>query len=544
MQVVHKQMILVLSFVIFLVVVGGIGLSSMKESQNGLHTVYHDRVVPLRDLKQISDLYAINIVNATHKARNANISMPAALKLVENAEETIAKLWSGYLATELVAEETRLIDQIRPLMPRAETSIQKLKKILYDSDGRALATFANAELYQVIEPLTDKFAALIDVQLDVARMEYENSQSRYERNLWLTVSLLISAIVIGILIAGFITRKIVGPLNQAVGFATAVSEGNLTRTLPVRQRDEVGLLVLALNRMVESLRTTVGQIHETATGVASASEELSSASVQMSAGMSLQAERVSQIASASTEMAQTSSSIAGNMNTIQQSTVEALSLSREGGQKVKLSAKEMVSIAQQVDEASNYARSLEEKASRVQEVIRMIDDIAEQTNLLALNAAIEAARAGDAGRGFAVVADEVRKLAERSAQSTREINTIVVSMQEGVDQVVSSMDSVNHKAQNGNVLAQETNAAFAEIIGGMETLQELIIQNAASVEEMSVTADQITEDIQAIASASEQTASSSEEVSRASSDLATLASDVQQSVSFFQVTESPMISTK
>ncbi|WP_027389642.1 methyl-accepting chemotaxis protein [Chrysiogenes arsenatis] len=544
MRVVHRQMVLVFSFVVFLVVVGGIGLSSMKESQDGLHTVYHDRVVPLRDLKQISDLYAINIVDATHKSRNANISMAAALKLVENAEEAIAKLWSGYLATELVAEETRLIDQIRPLMPRAEASIQKLKKILYDSDGRALAAFANDELYQVVEPLTDKFAELIEVQLNVARVEYESAQSRYERNLWLTIGLLLGAIVVGVLIAGFITRTIVGPLNHSVDFATAVSQGDLTRTLPVKQRDEVGLLVLALNRMVESLRATVEQIHETATGVASASEELSSASVQMSSGMSLQAERVSQIASASTEMAQTSSAIAGNMNTIQQSTVEALELSREGGQKVKLSAKEMISIAQQVAEASNYARSLEEKAGRVQEVIRMIDDIAEQTNLLALNAAIEAARAGDAGRGFAVVADEVRKLAERSAQSTSEINTIVVSMQGGVDQVVSSMDLVNTKAQNGNVLAQETDAAFAEIIGGMETLQELIIQNAASVEEMSVTADQITEDIQAIASASEQTARSSEEVSRASSDLAALASDVQQSVSFFQVSSPAMVARR
>ncbi|WP_027389480.1 HAMP domain-containing methyl-accepting chemotaxis protein [Chrysiogenes arsenatis] len=384
--------------------------------------------------------------------------------------------------------------------------------------------------YEVIrEDLRDVNAA-ISQAIAAGDTAMENETSKAERIIQLGVAI---AVAIGIFLAITITRMIVTPLRQSVNFADAVAQGDLSQTLALTQRDEVGQLVRALNAMVASLRETVSEIQESATGVASASEELSSASVQMSSGMGLQSERVSQIASASLEMSQTSTEIARNMNNIQENTTDALNLSREGGVKVKQSAQEMVTIANEVEGASGHAHALEEKAGRVQEVIQVINDIADQTNLLALNAAIEAARAGDAGRGFAVVADEVRKLAERSAASADEISAIVQSIQGGVDQVVQAMAQVNNRAQIGNRLAQETDSAFAEIIGGMENLQELIVQNAAAIEEMSSTADQITEDIQAISSASEQTAKSSEEVSRASSDLAMLATNVQESVSIF-----------
>ncbi|WP_027389645.1 HAMP domain-containing methyl-accepting chemotaxis protein [Chrysiogenes arsenatis] len=392
--------------------------------------------------------------------------------------------------------------------------------------------------YQAIRQNIGDINQAINQALAVGNQVMDSETVRAERIILIAAAI---AIALGIFLAISITRMIVGPLQQSVNFANAVADGDLTRTLPIQQRDEIGQLVHSLNTMVGSLRDTVGNIQETATGVASASEELSSASVQMSSGMALQAERVSQIASASLEMSQTSTEIAQNMSQIQGNTSNALDLSRQGGSKVKQSAKEMENIAEQVDIASGHARSLEEKAARVQQVIEVINDIAEQTNLLALNAAIEAARAGDAGRGFAVVADEVRKLAERSANSTEEISSIVESIQGGVDQVVRSMSHVDEKAQIGNRLAQETDAAFAEIIGGMENLQELIVQNAAAIEEMSATADQITEDIQAISAASEQTAASSEEVSRASSDLALLATNVQESVAVFQIEERKML---
>nr|WP_246347280.1 methyl-accepting chemotaxis protein [Desulfurispira natronophila] len=348
---------------------------------------------------------------------------------------------------------------------------------------------------------------------------------------------IVMAIIIGVALTLFITRMIVGPLRESLDFAADVARGNLDHTIALDQRDEVGQLASALNEMVYSLREMIGEVRQSADGVASASEQLSSSSTQMSAGMNSQAESVSQIASATLEMSQTVNETTRNLSDIQENTLEALEHSRKGGEVVQQSTREMNSIAQQVEQTSSFAHSLEEKASRVGEVIQVINDIADQTNLLALNAAIEAARAGDAGRGFAVVADEVRKLAERSSESTQEIINIVQSIQEGVGKVTHSMATVNEKARSGNELATQSDQAFREILQSMEELQQLIEQNVAAMEEMSTASDQVTGDIQSISAAAEETATASEEVGHASSDLARLAGDVREHLSFFRIGE-------
>lgn len=299
-----------------------------------------------------------------------------------------------------------------------------------------------------------------------------------------------------------------------------------------QKRSGVAASMQAVSR---KLREVLGVAQQGTQSVSAVADQLSNASEQLSTGMAAQSERVTLIASASIEMAQTASEIADNVNSVEKSAMEALELAEAGGTKVSQSTKSMDDIFKYVTLASDQASTLEVKANQVQEVVSIISSIAEQTNLLALNAAIEAARAGEAGRGFAVVADEVRSLAERSTQATHEINTIIGSMQESVNQVIDSMVKVSSSAEEGKEISQDTAQSFTKIISSIQLLQEHVTQNRTSIDGMSSTADQITADIQAIADVSHESLASSQHIAESANELVENMQSLNQSAAYFKI---------
>lgn len=315
----------------------------------------------------------------------------------------------------------------------------------------------------------------------------------------------------------------------------ASGEGDLTQRIPVVSRDEIGEATTQINKFVEKIQTIIIDVRSTSEGVASASEQLSSASTQMSSTMNMQAESISQIAAAALEMSQAISTSRENAEEMKRNAETALGAANKGGEVIRRSSGEMQEIVGHVTSAAKSASSLEESAVRVGQVIQVINDIADQTNLLALNAAIEAARAGDAGRGFAVVADEVRKLAERSTVSTAEIIDIVKTIQNGITAMTRAMENVNTKVQHGSALSQEAEGAFHVILENIHALQQIIGHNALSMDEMYSTSEQISDDIQGVSAATEESAKASEEVAGAANNLAQLAGDVKHHLGGFIV---------
>ena len=204
---------LAMTMLLSCLVIGVFGLYGLKSTVAGLNTVYLDRVVPLRDLKLIADLYAVQVVDASHKARNGNFSYAEGLREIEKAEADIERIWQAYLATHLITEEQRLIERITPLMAASQEPLQRLKASLRTNDSTLLDGFVRDELYALIDPLSGLFSELIEVQLGEARRQYELGQATYASNRLLVFSLLLLTLAGGALFAWVIGRQLLRQLG-------------------------------------------------------------------------------------------------------------------------------------------------------------------------------------------------------------------------------------------------------------------------------------------------------------------------------------------
>ena len=244
------------------VIVGLMGLRGMSETVGGLRTVYEDRVVPLRDLKVIADLYAVNIVDMTHKVRNGNIEWAEARKNLQDARQGIDKTWTAYKATFLVEEEKKLVATIEPMLAEAEGTIKELHTILENEDMKAITRFTIDTLYPVIDPISTKFSELIEVQLNVAKAEYTSSSAQYEQSRLISITLLAVGILAGILLAFWIVGSVVKPLRMVQEAAQKVSQNfDYSTRMQINQRDEVGETANAFNTLLQAQQTAIAQVN-------------------------------------------------------------------------------------------------------------------------------------------------------------------------------------------------------------------------------------------------------------------------------------------
>lgn len=244
------------------VIVSLMGLRGMSETVGGLRTVYEDRVVPLRDLKVIADLYAVNIVDVTHKVRNGNIDWAEARKNLKDARQGIDSNWTKYKNTLLVDEEKKLIAIIEPMLAAAEAPINDLQAIMDKEDMDALTKFTIDTLYPLIDPISTKFSELIEVQLNVAKAEYTKSSEQYEQSRVLGITLLVVGILAGVLLAFWIVGSVIKPLRQVRETAQRVATNfDYATRIDITQQDEVGETARAFNTLLQAQQTAIAQVN-------------------------------------------------------------------------------------------------------------------------------------------------------------------------------------------------------------------------------------------------------------------------------------------
>ncbi|WP_312598251.1 methyl-accepting chemotaxis protein [Stutzerimonas nitrititolerans] len=388
-----------------------------------------------------------------------------------------------------------------------------------------------AILVAAVQDFSGKPLGVLEVAMD--RSHYADALADM-RNTALIVAGI--AIALGLLVAALVARGIVRPIRVAVDAMRdiAAGEGDLTRRLEERGRNEVAELGQAFNQFAEKVRRLVSEVAGSTSQVAAAAEEMSAITDEFNRDVAQQRHEIEQVATAMNEMTATVQDVARNAAQAAESAQAADREAQQGQQVVHETVSSIESVSVEVEHTASAIQRLEADSQSISAVLEVIRGVAEQTNLLALNAAIEAARAGEQGRGFAVVADEVRTLASRTQQSTLEIQQVIEQLQSGARNAAEVMHRGRAQVDSSVLQAQQAGSSLTSITSAVASISDMNVQIASAAEQQSAVSDEISQNVVNINQVADRVTEAAGQTAQASSQLAHLAAGLQSLVGQFK----------
>lgn len=338
-----------------------------------------------------------------------------------------------------------------------------------------------------------------------------------------------------VVLSHFTARSILHPIEQMERTMREISANHdLTRQLAVSGDNEIGRMGASFNTMLASFRDLIRRMNQSAEQVRKSASHLSSITQSVAQASVEQSEAAHSTSDAMAQMSASMSVVAERAQQTDQTVTHSETLSIHGGQVVAQAMEEMNRIADSVQASSRFIETLGRQSDQISGIVQVIKEISDQTNLLALNAAIEAARAGEQGRGFAVVADEVRKLAERTGLSTEEIAAKITCIQSETSQAIASMQEGEERVRGGVEIARQAMHSMEQIRHGADQVRESVREITIVLQDQNASSTRVAQHIGQISLAAGQNSGRVADIAQDASTLEKLANELQLAAGLFR----------